>query len=79
MTKEGGAIIDWDIGRLGSSGLLIFSNRRANISCVDLLAATCSLNPSSMFWSLSASIASLENVGSGVDSRGEDWGEQGAD
>src|SRR3981189_582590 len=79
VIKLGGAIIGWETVRLGSSKLLNLSNRRASISCVDLLAATCCLSPSSMFWSLSASIASISSVGSGVDSRGESGGEQGAD
>src|SRR3981189_3870998 len=79
VIKLGGAIIGWEIGRLGSSRLLNLSNRRASMSCVDLFAATCCLSPSSMFWSLSASIALISSVGSGVDSRGKDRGEQGAD
>ena len=79
MIKLGGAIIGWETVRLGSFKLLNLSNRRANISCVDLFAATCSLSPSSMFWSLSESIASIRSVGGGVNSRNGDEGEQGAD
>src|SRR3979490_1108518 len=79
VIRLGGAVIGWEAGRLGSSKLLNLSSRRASISCVDLLAATCCLNPSLMFWNLLASITSVSSVRSGVDSRGEDGGEQGAD
>src|SRR3981189_2406501 len=77
--KVGGVISCWGAVRLGSSKLLNLSNRRANISCVDLFAATCSLSPSLMFWSLLASITSIGSVGGGVDSRDGDRGEQGTD
>src|SRR3981189_1839957 len=77
--KVGGVISCWGAVRLGSSQLLNLSNRHANISCVDLFAATCSLSPSSMFWSLSESIASIGSVGGSVDSRDGDGGEQGTD
>src|SRR3979490_3559104 len=79
VIKVGGVISCWGAVQLGSSRLLNLSNRRANISCVDLLAATCSLSPSSMFWSLSASIASIGSIGGSVDGRDGDGGEQGAD
>src|SRR3981189_3293262 len=77
--KVGGVISCWGVVRLGSSKLLNLSNRRANISCVDLFAATCSLSPSSMFWSLSESITSIGSIGGSVDGRDGDGGEQGAD